>query len=157
MIWSAGSATAANCSLCEAGTFGTGSGQGALIGFSNVHTRYLPCEIPTTITRCLASLDLILTNGPAGTSSRGNCSLCEAGTFWTGSGQGALIGLSNFNAKFLPREIPTMMTCSPGQPRPDPDEWACWRSFTWQLQPVRGRDLRDGIRSGCFNWFVIFQ
>jgi hypothetical protein len=37
VIWSAGSATAANCSLCEAGTFGTGSGQGALIGLSYFH------------------------------------------------------------------------------------------------------------------------
>ena len=37
VIWSAGSDTAANCSLCEAGTFGTGSGQGALIGLSNFH------------------------------------------------------------------------------------------------------------------------
>ncbi len=40
MIWSAGSTTGANCSLCEAGTFGTGSGQGALIAISNLHERY---------------------------------------------------------------------------------------------------------------------
>ena len=41
-----------------------------------------------------------------------------------------------------------MINRCPGQPRPDPDEWACRRFFTWQLQPVRGRDFLDGIRSG---------
>ena len=34
------------------------------------------------------------------------------------------------------------------QQRPNRDEWACRRYFTSQLQPVPGRDLRDGIRSG---------
>ncbi len=30
MVWTAGATSSLNCSLCEAGTYGTGSGQGAL-------------------------------------------------------------------------------------------------------------------------------
>ncbi len=35
------------------------------------------------------SKDLIAAIEPAGASAGVNCSLCEAGTFWTGSGQEA--------------------------------------------------------------------
>ncbi len=33
------------------------------------------------------------------------------------------------------------------QPRPDADSMACRRDYSAQLQPVRGGDLRDQIRS----------
>ena len=42
------------------------------------------------------------------------------------------------------------------QPRTESSDLVCRLSHGRQLQPVRGRDLRDRIRSGCIDWFVRF-
>ena len=42
------------------------------------------------------------------------------------------------------------------QPRTESSDLVCRLSHGRQLQPVRGRDLRERIRSGCIDWFVTF-
>lgn len=104
-----GSSAASTCSQCQAGTYGTGSGQ----SLSQSRTRFIhvhPLHImPGTDSGCtqhkaVSSLDTCSTirdpadaghkanslwaetDGHAGATADFNCSLCRAGTFLTGSG-----------------------------------------------------------------------
>ena len=104
-----GSAAVSTCSLCQAGTYGTGSGQDArtrtpvlrsrktvllsqqLSGFSFFLfcLGYFKICSPSS-GWTVRSQDLTLTIFAAGATAGISCSLCEAGTYWTGSGQDTL-------------------------------------------------------------------
>jgi hypothetical protein len=133
MTWRAGVTARLDCSLCQAGTYLTGSGQGTK---DTVHT--LPCV------RCVlarprqpSSVCLAVTSKPvvalmvlrAGATAAVDCSLCQAGTYGTGSGP--------YHAAFLcPLEEILI------------HDMACRCHCTSRLQPVSSRDVLDGIRSG---------
>ena len=106
IIFSAGATAGLSCSMCEAGTYGTGSGQDArtrtpvlrsrktvlqLSGFSFFLfcLGYLKIYSPSS-GWTVRSQDLTLTIFAAGATAGISCSLCEAGTYWTGSGQDPL-------------------------------------------------------------------
>jgi hypothetical protein len=107
--FSAGATAGLSCSLCEAGTYRTGSGQDARTRtpvFSSRKTVLLSQQLSgfSYFLFCLGyfkiyspssgwtvrSQDLALTIFAAGATAGISCSLCEAGTYWTGSGQDTL-------------------------------------------------------------------
>jgi hypothetical protein len=97
MISAAGATADVDCSLCEAGTYGTGSGQNPLTRNQYLSQYAVLIFFSFSLLFCEQHLsirpdspDLRLTIFAAGATAGISCSLCEAGTYWTGSGQDPL-------------------------------------------------------------------
>ena len=106
---------------------------------------------------------------PAGATSAPNCSLCRAGTYGTGSGQGGLYLAEIIDGRVLlamlgESEVVHLLAafCMHWQYRPsvmqimlvhqlvfNSDDMACRRDGQSELQPVPGGDVLDWIRSVC--------
>ena len=104
--WVSGASDAATCSLCQAGTYGTGSGQAHLHakmrGAADAGTWYAADAHPAALPARLwavgwvgagkgpDAMDSSCTfsefRGHAGAANSTSCSLCRAGTYLTGSG-----------------------------------------------------------------------
>ena len=107
---------------------------------------------------------------PSGATAGVNCSLCEAGTFWTGSGQDALLTQQAYKRCITALQSRSScdntdlrgLTSASGQPsthymfyrpRTVSIDLVCRLNCGSQLHPVRGRDLWDRVRSGCIDCF----
>ena len=98
----AGATASINCSLCQAGTYGTGSGEGLRIkiSFSDpyiLHAALLatfslfsPFHLSLRLGRSMLRAETFWlgVTERAGATASVNCSLCQAGTYGTGSGEG---------------------------------------------------------------------
>ena len=104
LCWVSGASDAATCSLCQAGTYGTGSGQphlhAKMRGAADAGTLYAahahPAALPARLwavgwvgaRRVSGDSPCIFSElqGHAGATESGSCSLCRTGTYLTGSG-----------------------------------------------------------------------
>jgi hypothetical protein len=124
--WRAGATSSFNCSLCQAGTYSTGSGHKSLCSFqilchpqtTHFHQSYqfkchcLAGHSATWLHSCCDGARSVArytkkSDWCAGASTGLNCSLCQAGTYSTGSGrkfscgfQGLLYPRTNHFSRF---------------------------------------------------------
>jgi hypothetical protein len=92
----AGASAAVLCSLCAAGTYSTGSGpvgqsptpEASVKSYMShqIWTRWHLCSAASSACCVLAIAQLRSCAHLAGSTTAVACSLCQAGTFWTGSG-----------------------------------------------------------------------
>ncbi len=105
------------------------------------------------------SRSLMTVERPAGVTAGINCSLCQAGTYLTGSGRNKLCSLvfqtiCLISSKCTFWYLTWLHSCCDFElfvahyaEKPDGGGTACRRDYRPQLQPVPGRDLLDRIRS----------
>ena len=94
VVLAAGATAGVDCSLCEAGTYGTGSGEDTLCERSSGQRRLLIDRLSSlsiAISQLAVSGDVLLMGLAAGATTGLNCSLCEAGAYGTASGQDTLV------------------------------------------------------------------
>ena len=93
--------------------------------------------------------------GPPGATTALNCSLCRAGAYATGSGQGLGFGIEQTNWSIMKQTFCCVMFLLTYQvdgdtahhpPRSEASDWACRRNHSFCLQSMSGWDILDRIR-----------